>query len=84
MTWTNGNWWPLYIPEWWSPKASKYPSDPYSFVHIESGIILFNVVGYPLWRLFNKDAALGACNILGNTFKRCVPFKGGLISKDIF
>ena len=84
MTWINGNWWPLYVPEWWSPNVSKNPFDPYSFVHIESGIILFNVVGYPLWRLFNKNADLGSCNILGNTFKRCVPYKGGLISEDIF
>ena len=84
MTWINGNWWPLYTPEWWSPIVSKNPFDPYFFVHMQAGIILFNVVGYPLWRLFNKNADLGSCNILGNTFKRCVPYKGGLISEDIF
>ena len=47
-TWYNGNWCPIYIPEWWSPKVSRHPLDPYSFVHCQSGIIFFYLCGYPL------------------------------------
>ena len=47
-TWYNGDWCPIYIPEWWSPKVSRHPLDPYSFVHCQSGIIFFYLCGYPL------------------------------------
>ena len=44
-TWYNGDWCPIYIPEWWSPKVSRHPLDPYSFVHCQSGIIFFYLCG---------------------------------------
>ena len=51
-TWYNGDWCPIYIPEWWSPKVSRHPLDPYSFVHYQSGIIFFYLCGYPLLLYF--------------------------------
>ena len=51
-TWNNGDWCPIYIPEWWSPKVSRHPLDPYSFVHYQSGIIFFYLCGYPLLLYF--------------------------------
>ena len=47
-SWYNGDWCPIYIPEWWSPKVSRHPFDPYSFVHCQSGVIFFYFCGYPL------------------------------------
>jgi len=49
MPWNNGAWWPVYVPEWWSPIVSRHPLDPYSFVHLQTGVICFFVCGYPLW-----------------------------------
>ena len=49
-TWYNGEWWPIYIPEWWT--ISKYPFDPYSIVHSQTGIMFFYVCGYPLLWFF--------------------------------
>ena len=51
-TWYNGNWCPIYIPEWWSPKVSRHPFDPYSFVHCQSGVLFFYLCGYPLLWFF--------------------------------
>ena len=45
----NGAWWPLWNPRWWSPGVSKHPLDPYSFVHLQSGVLCFWAVGLPLW-----------------------------------
>ena len=51
MPWNNGAWWPIYVPEWWSPIVSRHPLDPYSFVHLQSGVICFYICGYPIWYL---------------------------------
>ena len=48
MPWNNGAWWPIYVPQWWSPIVSRHPLDPYSFVHLQTGVILFYICGYPL------------------------------------
>jgi len=55
MPWNNGAWWPLYVPEWWSPIVSRHPLDPYSFVHLQTGVICFYVCGYPLWHFLGQD-----------------------------
>jgi len=55
MPWNNGAWWPIYVPEWWSPIVSRHPLDPYSFVHLQTGVICFYVFGYPLWHFLGQD-----------------------------
>jgi len=55
MPWNNGAWWPIYVPEWWSPIVSRHPLDPYSFVHLQTGVICFYVCGYPLWHFLGQD-----------------------------
>ena len=45
----NGAWWPIFVPQWWSPLVSQNPLDPYSLVHLQSGMILFYVIGFPIW-----------------------------------
>lgn len=45
----NGEWWPIWNPKWWSPGVSRHPLDPYSFVHIQTGLICFWAIGFPLW-----------------------------------
>ena len=52
--WYNGEWWPLYIPEWWAPTASRHPFDPHSFVHCQTGIMFFYFCGYPLLWFFRR------------------------------
>ena len=52
MPWNNGAWWPIYVPEWWSPTVSYHPLDPYSFVHLQFGVIFFQICGYPLYYFF--------------------------------
>ena len=29
--------------------VSRHPLDPYSFVHLQTGVILFYICGFPLW-----------------------------------
>ena len=55
MAWDNGAWWPIYVPQWWFPLSSHHPLDPYSFIHLQNGLICFYIFGYPLW-YFLKDA----------------------------
>ena len=55
MPWNNGAWWPIYVPQWWSPIVSRHPLDPYSFVHLQTGVISFFVCGFPLWYFFDDD-----------------------------
>ena len=43
MGWHKGSWWPLYVPDWYSPYVSQYPFDPYSFTHILHGHIFFHL-----------------------------------------
>ena len=52
----NGAWWPIYVPEWWSPIVSHHPLDPYSFVHLQTGVICFYVCGYPIWHFLGTTA----------------------------
>jgi len=51
----NGEWWPIWNPRWWSPGVSKHPLDPYSFVHLQSGVICFWAIGFPLWYGLDLD-----------------------------
>ena len=46
MAWHNGEWTPLYVSQWYSPHGSQHPFDPYSFIHISHGILLYYV-----WKL---------------------------------
>lgn len=55
----NGEWWPVWNPRWWSPGVSRHPLDPYSFVHIQTGVIMFYVVGYPSWHLLGLHGDRG-------------------------
>ena len=57
MPWNNGAWWPIYVPQWWSPIVSRHPLDPYSFVHLQTGVICFYVCGYPLWYFLGGTAS---------------------------
>lgn len=54
MAWHSGAWWPLYVPQWYSPKVSKHLFDPYSFTHILHGVVL-----YYLWYLLGFGPAVG-------------------------
>lgn len=54
MAWHNGSWWPLYVPQWYSPKVSQHLFDPYSFTHILHGVVL-----YYLWYLLGFSPAVG-------------------------
>ena len=49
-----GEWWPIWNPRWWSPGVSVHPLDPYSFVHFNTGVLCFWVIGYPLWYFVKK------------------------------
>ena len=49
MAWNNGAWWPIVVPQWWSPMVSRHPLDPYSLVHFQTGMIFFYIIGIPLW-----------------------------------
>ena len=51
----NGAWWPIFVPEWWSPNVSKHFLDPYSFVHLQTGVICFYIFGYPLWYFLGEN-----------------------------
>ena len=55
MAWHDGVWWPIFVPQWWSPFYSQTPLDPYSLVHLQSGMILFYVIGFPIWKCCMKD-----------------------------
>lgn len=55
MAWDNGAWWPLYVPQWYSPNVSRYFFDPYSFTHILHGVVL-----YYLWFLLGFGPEFGA------------------------
>ena len=46
MAWHKGEWKPLYVPQWYNPKVSQHPFDPYSFTHISHGLLLYYV-----WKL---------------------------------
>lgn len=53
MAWHKGSWWPLFVPQWYSPNVSQHPFDPYSFTHILHGLIFF-LLFYPLgYNLFS-------------------------------
>ena len=54
MAWHNGSWWPLYVPQWYSPKVSQHFFDPYSFTHILHGVVL-----YYLWFLLGFRPTVG-------------------------
>jgi len=40
MAWHKGTWWPLYVKEWYTPKASAHMFDPYSFCLVVAGLFL--------------------------------------------
>ena len=40
MAWHKGTWWPLYVKEWYTPKASAHMFDPYSCCLVVAGLLL--------------------------------------------
>jgi len=46
MAWHNGKWWPLFVPEWYHPRASQHFFDPYSLLHVLHGFIYFGLWGW--------------------------------------
>ena len=50
MAWHKGTWWPLYVKEWYTPKASAHMFDPYSFCLVVAGLLL-----HLLWGTDNLD-----------------------------
>ena len=72
MAWHKGTWWPLYVKEWYTPKASSHVFDPYSFCLVVAGLILHLVWGSQdsnTW-ILGFLAALGlelAWEIIGNS-----------------
>ena len=64
MPWNNGAWWPIYVPQWWSPIVSRHPLDPYSFVHLQNGVICFYVCGYPVWHFLRGTASVTQNSLL--------------------
>ena len=64
MPWNDGAWWPIYVPQWWSPIVSRHPLDPYSFVHLQTGVICFYICGYPLWHFLGGTAAVSLTPLL--------------------
>jgi hypothetical protein len=39
MAWHKGNWCPLFVKEWYPPKASQHVFDPYSFCLVVVGLV---------------------------------------------
>ena len=57
MAWHNGEWWPVYTPEWYSPNVSQFMFDPYSFTHFLHGVVLFylwQAIGVGIGQLTTK------------------------------
>jgi len=57
----NGKFWPIVCPKWWSDPQTDTPGgvsvhflDPYSLVHIQTGVISFYLTGYPLKYILDK------------------------------
>merc|ERR1711936_817651 len=72
MAWHKGSWWPLYVREWYTPRASSHVFDPYSFCLVVAGLLLHLVWGtdnIDNW-IFGFLAALAvelAWEVIGNT-----------------
>jgi len=72
MAWHKGTWWPLFVKEWYTPKASSHVFDPYSFCLVVAGLLLHLVWGtdnIDTW-IFGFLAAIGlelVWEIVGNT-----------------
>ena len=39
MAWHHGSWWPVVVPQWYLPRVSQHPLDPYSLIHLLHGVI---------------------------------------------
>ena len=51
MAWHAGSWWPLYVKEWYTPRASTHVFDPYSLCLVVAGLLL-----HLLWGTDDIDA----------------------------
>ena len=72
MAWHKGNWWPLFVKEWYPPKASQHMFDPYSFCLVVVGLVfhlLWGTDDIDQW-IYGFLLALGlelVWEIVGNT-----------------
>ena len=72
MAWHKGNCWPLFVKEWYAPKASQHVFDPYSFCLVVVGLLFHLLWGtdeIDQW-LYGFILALGlelVWEIVGNT-----------------
>eukprot|EP00092_Neocalanus_flemingeri_P017546 GFUD01018984.1.p1 GENE.GFUD01018984.1~~GFUD01018984.1.p1 ORF type:complete len:201 (+),score=52.98 GFUD01018984.1:48-605(+) len=72
MAWHKGNWSPLFVKEWYAPKASQHVFDPYSFCLVVVGLVfhlLWGTDDIDQW-IFGFLLALGlelVWEIVGNT-----------------
>ena len=72
MAWHKGNWLPLYVKEWYPPKASQHVFDPYSFCLVVVGLVfhlLWGTDDIDQW-IYGFLLALGlelVWEIVGNT-----------------
>ena len=52
MAWHKGSWWPLYVREWYTPRASSHVFDPYSFCLVVAGLayaVYMSIKSYNDW-----------------------------------
>ena len=44
MGFSNGRWWPIFVPDFYGPRCSQHPFDPYSLTHVLHGFLFFVIL----------------------------------------